>query len=81
MRAAGRSNVLIVGFDATPEARAAIASGGPLKADAIQYPQVIGRRAIETVYRALHGEKVPPFVAVQVGIVDRDSLTTSAQTH
>lgn len=78
VRAAGRSNVLIVGFDATPEARAAIASGGPLKADAIQYPQVIGRRAIETVYRALHGEKVSPFVAVQVGIVDRDSLTASA---
>ena len=81
VRAAGKSNVLIVGFDATPEARAAIASGGPLKGDAIQYPQVIGRRAIETVYRALHGGKVPPFVAVPVGIVDRDSLTTSAQTH
>ncbi len=81
VRAAGRSNVLIVGFDATPEARAAIASGGQLKADAIQYPQVIGRRAIETVARALHGEKVPPFVAVPVGIVDKDSLASAAPGH
>ncbi len=78
VRASGRSNVIIVGFDATPEARAAIASGGPLKADAIQYPVVIGRRVIETVYRELHGEKVPPLVAVPVGIVDRDSLTQQA---
>ena len=74
VRAAGRGNVIVVGFDATPEARAAISSGGPLKADAIQYPEVIGRRAIETVYRAIHGDSVPPLVAVPVGIVDRDSL-------
>jgi ribose transport system substrate-binding protein len=78
VRAAGRSNVIIVGFDATPEARAAIAGGGPLKADAIQYPGVIGRRVIETVNRTLHGEKVPPLVAVPVGIVDRDSLMPAA---
>jgi ribose transport system substrate-binding protein len=75
VRAAGRSDVLIVGFDATPEARSAIAGGGPLKADAIQYPEVIGRRTIETIYRALHGEQVPPLVAVPVGIVDQDSLS------
>ncbi len=81
VRAAGHNNVIIVGFDATPEARAAISSGGPLKADAIQYPEVIGRRAIETVSRALHGDSVPPYVAVPVGIVDRDSLTTQALAH
>lgn len=73
-RAAGRTNVLIVGFDATPEARSAIEQGSQLRADAIQYPEVIGRRAIETVYQALHGGPVSPLVAVPVGIVDRDSL-------
>jgi ribose transport system substrate-binding protein len=78
LRAAGRSNIVIVGFDAIPEARSAIAGGGPLKADAIQHPQTIGRRAIETVYRALHGEQVPALVAVPVGIVDRDSLMPRA---
>jgi len=78
VRAAGRSNIVIVGFDAIPEARAAISEGSPLKADAIQYPEVIGRRTMETVYRALHGESVPPLVAVPVGIVDRDSLARQA---
>jgi ribose transport system substrate-binding protein len=80
VRAAGKANIVIVGFDATPEARSAIADGGALKADAIQHPETIGRRAIETVYRALHGEPVPPLVAVPVGIVDRDSLTRRAPT-
>ena len=79
-RAAGRSDVLIVGFDATPEARSAIEKGSQLKADAIQYPEVIGRRAIETIYRALHGERVPPVVAVPVGIVDKDSLSRQARS-
>jgi ribose transport system substrate-binding protein len=74
VRAAGRSNVLVVGFDATPEARSAIEEGSQLKADAIQDPEVIGRRTIETVYRVLHGEQVPALVAVPVGVVDRDSL-------
>jgi ribose transport system substrate-binding protein len=81
VRAAGRTNILIVGFDAIPEARAAILEGSQLKADAIQHPEVIGRRAIETVYRALHGEPVPPLIAVPVGIVDRDSLTQRAPEH
>jgi ribose transport system substrate-binding protein len=79
-RAAGRSDVLIVGFDATPEARSAIEKGSQLKADAIQYPEVIGRRAIETIYHALHGEQVPPVVAVPVGIVDKDSLSRQARS-
>jgi ribose transport system substrate-binding protein len=78
VRAAGKSHIIIVGFDATPEARAAISGGGPLKADAIQHPGVIGRRAIETVYRSLRGEQVPSLVAVPVGIVDRDSLPAAA---
>ncbi len=81
VRAAGKRNVLIVGFDATPEARAAIAGGGPLKADAIQHPTTIGRQAILTVYRYLHGDTVPPFVAVPVGIVDRGTLAQQALGH
>lgn len=78
VRAAGKSNIVIVGFDATPEARAAISDGGALKADAVQYPEVIGRKTIETVYRALHGEQVPPSVLIPVGIVNRDSLVRHA---
>jgi len=74
LEAAGRKDVAVVGFDATPEAQRAIRSGGPLKADVAQYPKKIGRTAIEMVARHLAGEKVPALVAVEVGLVDQDTL-------
>jgi len=74
VRAAGRGNVLIVGFDATPEAQASIREGTALLADAIQYPEIIGRRAIEAVAAHLKGEAVPRRIPIPVGLVDRDSL-------
>jgi ABC-type sugar transport system substrate-binding protein len=73
--AAGRRDIVVVGYDATPEARRAIREGGPLKADVIQYPKRIGRTAIEMVARHLAGETVPPVVSVEVGLVDHASLT------
>ena len=45
--AAGRKDIVIVGFDATDEAQAAIRKGGPLKADVVQYPHKIGQTAID----------------------------------
>jgi ribose transport system substrate-binding protein len=74
VRAAGRSNIVIVGFDAIPEARTAILEDSPLKADAIQHPVEIGRRTIEAVATKLRGQAVPARIPVRVGIVDRDSL-------
>lgn len=80
LRAAGKSGVVVVGFDATPEAKAAIQEGSALLADAIQYPETIGRRTIETVAARLRGETVPRQIPVPVGIVDRDSLAAPAAT-
>jgi ribose transport system substrate-binding protein len=74
LEAAGRKDVVVIGYDATPEARRAIASGGPLKADVVQDPRRIGRTAIEMIDRHLKGEAVPALVAVDVGLVDRESL-------
>ncbi|MDP2480386.1 MAG: substrate-binding domain-containing protein [Candidatus Palauibacterales bacterium] len=74
VEASGRTGILIVGFDATPEARSAIARGTPLVADAVQHPAEIGRRAIDVIARRLRGDSVPARVAVPVGIVTRDSL-------
>ncbi len=73
--AAGRKDIVIVGFDATPDAQAAIKTGGPLKADVIQYPSKIGHTVIEMIARHLAGEKVPPVVSVEVGLVDQATLT------
>jgi ABC-type sugar transport system substrate-binding protein len=73
LEAAGRKDVVIVGFDATPEAQRAIRSGGPLKADVVQDPGRIGRTAVEMVARHLAGERVPPVVAVEVGLFEKES--------
>jgi ribose transport system substrate-binding protein len=74
VEAAGRKNIAIVGYDATDEARAAIARGSALKADVAQDPDQIGRTAIDMIARHLAGEQVPPIVAVKVGLVTADTI-------
>ena len=74
VEAAGRKDIAIVGYDATDEARAAIRRGSALKADVAQDPAQIGRTAIDMIAAHLHGEQVPPVVAVKVGLVSADTL-------
>ena len=76
LNAAGRTDIFVVGYDATPEARTAIASGTLLIADAIQDPVEIGRRTIYAVAEYLRDGSASPVVAVPVGIVTRDSLAS-----
>jgi ribose transport system substrate-binding protein len=64
--AAGKKKVVIVGYDATVEAKKAIAQG-KIYGDAIQYPAKIGALAIQTIADFLAGKKVPPAVYVPVG--------------
>jgi ribose transport system substrate-binding protein len=73
LEAAGRTDVAVIGYDATEEARRAITSGGPLKADVVQDPRRIGRTAIEMIARHLAGEKVPPVVPIEVGLWKKGS--------
>jgi ribose transport system substrate-binding protein len=70
VEAAGRKDILIVGYDGIPEARQAILRGSALKADVVQYPLEIGRITIETIAKHLAGEAVPADIPVKVGIVD-----------
>jgi ribose transport system substrate-binding protein len=74
LEAAGRKDIVVVGYDATPEAQAAIKRGSPLKADVVQSPRKIGTTAIDIIARYLNGEQVLPLVAVDVGIVDAAAL-------
>lgn len=74
IEASGRHDIIVLGYDATPDALAAIRRGSPLKADVIQYPQKIGSATIETIHRFLDGESVAKIIPVQVGIVDKESL-------
>ena len=67
VEAAGKLGVVqIVGYDATPEARAKIDSGA-LFGDVVQDPQRIGRLAIEAIGTYFDGGKPETFIPVPVG--------------
>jgi ribose transport system substrate-binding protein len=66
--AANRKDIVVVGYDATDEAQAAIRSGGPLKADVQQSPTKIGHTAIDVIADALAGKQVPAIVPIEVSI-------------
>jgi ribose transport system substrate-binding protein len=70
VEAAGRKGIVIVGYDAIPEARQAIMRGSALKADVVQYPLEIGRITVDTIAKHLAGQSVPAEIPVKVGIVD-----------
>ncbi|MEO7888956.1 MAG: substrate-binding domain-containing protein [Vicinamibacterales bacterium] len=78
LEAAKRSDVVIVGFDATPEAQEAIRRGSALKADIMQHPGDIGRMAIETIAGHLAGRSVESIVAVPVNVVTAETLAAAA---
>ncbi len=81
VEAAGRKGIVIVGFDAIPEARQAILRGSALKADVVQYPLEIGRITIETIAQHLSGQPVPKDIPVKVGIVDASNAREGVQTN
>lgn len=70
LKAAGKTDVAIIGYDATPEARKAITGGTCLKADVIQKPTLIGTTTIQMISKFFKGETVPAIVPVEVGIFD-----------
>lgn len=72
--AAHRTDIAIVGYDASDEARKAIASGGPLKAEVVQSPRTIGQMAVDLIAQYLAGQQVPPLVQVPVSLVDAKSV-------
>jgi ribose transport system substrate-binding protein len=71
VKAAGLSGkIAIVGYDATPEARTAIAAGD-MYGDAIQYPKKIGATTIDVIHDYFAGKKPPALVKIDVGTFTR----------
>jgi ribose transport system substrate-binding protein len=70
----GRDDVVVVGYDAIPEARSAILGGSPLEADVVQNPGLMGRQVIHAITDHLAGKTVDARQAVAVGLVTRESL-------
>lgn len=73
LEAAKRSDVVIVGFDATSEAQQAIKRGSALVADVMQHPDEIGKTTIDVVAKHLAGEPVQALVSVPVSLVTADA--------
>ena len=61
LKSAGRSDVIIVGFDAIPDAVEAV-KNGELKATIAQFPRVMGVVGVDLMVRHLNGEEVPALV-------------------
>jgi ribose transport system substrate-binding protein len=67
IEAAGMTGkIAVVGYDATPEARAAI-KAGTMYGDAIQHPDQIGAKTIDAIAASFAGKPVPKKIAVPVG--------------
>jgi ribose transport system substrate-binding protein len=67
VKAAGLTGkIAIVGYDATPEARAAIGAG-EMYGDAIQFPAKIGSTTIDVIHDYFNGKMPPAFVKIGVG--------------
>lgn len=67
--AAGKTGkILVVGFDALPEARAAVKKG-TMAATVAQFPQRMGAAAIENAVKLLAGGRIPEFTPVAIELV------------
>jgi ribose transport system substrate-binding protein len=62
-----------VGFDAIKDSRAAIVNGD-MQASIAQHPEEMGRLAVETALKALHGENVPSDIPVKIELVTKTKL-------
>jgi ribose transport system substrate-binding protein len=66
IRAAGLSNIAVIGYDATTEARTAI-KNGQIYGDALQHPDQIGKLTIDAIHAYFNGKNGPARVDVPVG--------------
>ncbi len=73
IEAAGRlGRIRVVGYDATPEAREKIRSGG-IFGDVVQSPREIGRLTIRAIADHFEGRAPPAVIPVEVGVFTRES--------
>ncbi|WP_440027741.1 ribose ABC transporter substrate-binding protein RbsB [Chromobacterium amazonense] len=68
IQAAGLKNVVVVGFDATPDAVAAV-KGGTLSATVQQQPALIGQYGVQTAKKLADGQKVDKFIPVPLNLI------------
>ncbi|SUX54067.1 D-ribose ABC transporter substrate-binding protein [Chromobacterium vaccinii] len=70
IQAAGLKNVAVVGFDATPDAIAAV-KAGELSATVQQQPALIGQYGVQTAKKLLDGQSVPKLIPVPLNLIQK----------
>jgi ribose transport system substrate-binding protein len=73
LTSAGRKDVLLMGFDASADARKAI-QGGTMLGSIAQYPDEMGRIAVESALQVLAGHKLDPYLPTKVDVIDKTRL-------
>lgn len=67
-------NIMVVGFDATDDAIAAI-KAGRIAATVAQQPEVIGQTAVENAIKLINGETIPESIPVEVTLITKDNAS------
>ena len=72
VEAVGNKKILVVGFDATDDAVAAV-KAGKMAATVAQKPNLMGETAVETAIQILQGETVEKTIPVEVELITKDT--------
>jgi ribose transport system substrate-binding protein len=67
--------IIVVGFDALPEARKAVEQG-TMEATVAQSPATMGELAIENAYRLLKGEKIEAEIRVPIKLITKENVAS-----
>ena len=74
IRAAGKTGTIkVIGFDALDDAKKAIAAG-TMEASVAQFPSEMGKAAVESAVKVIHGEKIPGDIKVKLELVTKDNV-------
>lgn len=70
VEAIGSRKIVVVGFDATDDAQAAV-KAGKMAATVAQKPDLTGATAVETAQKILNGETVDKEIPVEVELITK----------
>lgn len=80
LKSAGRDDVIIVGFDAIPDAVEAV-KNGEMQATVAQFPRVMGVVGVDLMVRYLNGEEVPAQVDSGAMLVTQENAEEFQQAQ
>ncbi len=73
LKAAGKSDVVVVGFDGTKDGLQAV-KDGTMSGDVLQFPGIMGTVGVDLMVRHLNGETVPQHVDSGSGLATKDNV-------